>query len=119
MQYWAHTNRDANLHIFRKLKNTLKMANELGLKKNDEEEIELTISRITRPKLSLWNKIVKTDDPEYHLVLSVKQDPVRELIMNIGTFEAQAIAIALEKLIPSRPLIQDYLQNVLKCLGIR
>ena len=42
---------------------------------------------------------------------------IRRLPIIIGGFEAQAIAVALERMTPNRPLTHDLLKNVLETLG--
>jgi uncharacterized protein len=43
----------------------------------------------------------------------------RKIPIVIGTFEAQAIAIVLEKVAPSRPMTHDLMRNVMDAFGVR
>jgi len=52
----------------------------------------------------------QTQSGAYALVLS-EVDGVRRLPIIIGGFEAQAIAIELEKMVPTRPLTHDLFKN--------
>ncbi len=52
-----------------------------------------------------------THSHSYAVVLGEKEGP-RRLPVVIGAFEAQAIAIALEKMSPSRPLTHDLMKNL-------
>jgi uncharacterized protein len=49
----------------------------------------------------------------YAIILGEKNG-IRRLPIVIGAFEAQAIAVALEKVTPSRPLTHDLMRNM-KC----
>lgn len=53
-----------------------------------------------------------TQSHSYAVVLGEK-DGMRRLPIVIGGFEAQAIAVALENIAPSRPLTHDLLKNML------
>ncbi|MES2680649.1 MAG: bifunctional nuclease family protein [Bacteroidota bacterium] len=43
----------------------------------------------------------------YYLTLKGKDDPGKSLVMGIGEFEGQSIAIVIEKMTPTRPLPHD------------
>jgi bifunctional DNase/RNase len=58
-----------------------------------------------------------TQSQSYAVVLG-EIDGLRRLPIVIGSFEAQAIAVALEKMQPSRPLTHDLLKNVLTSFTI-
>jgi uncharacterized protein len=58
-----------------------------------------------------------TQSQSYAVVLG-EMDGTRRLPIVIGSFEAQAIAVALEKMQPSRPLTHDLLKNVLNSFTI-
>lgn len=47
-----------------------------------------------------------------------EQDGVRRLPIVIGGFEAQAIAVAMERMTPTRPLTHDLFKNALNIFGI-
>jgi len=52
-----------------------------------------------------------------YTVLLAEVNGIRTLPIVIGAFEAQAIAVAIEKIKPSRPLTHDLLNNVMDSLG--
>ena len=60
-----------------------------------------------------------TQTHSYAVVLG-EVNGLRRLPIVIGGFEAQAIAVALEKMQPSRPLTHDLMKNFMKvdCKGI-
>lgn len=58
-----------------------------------------------------------TQSHNYAVVLG-ENNGVRRLPIVIGAFEAQAIAVAMERLSPSRPLTHDLLKNVLTTFDI-
>lgn len=58
-----------------------------------------------------------TQSQSYAVVLSEKNG-VRRLPIVIGTYEAQAIAMATENMVPTRPLTHDLLKNLCVEFGI-
>lgn len=58
-----------------------------------------------------------TQTHSYAVVLG-EVNGVRRLPIVIGGFEAQAIAVALEKMQPSRPLTHDLMKNFMNAFGI-
>jgi len=72
------------------------------------KKVELNIEVVTRHI---------TQSSSYALVLSEKDGP-RKLPVVIGPFEAQAIAMVLENMTPTRPLTHDTMKNVLTELNI-
>ena len=58
-----------------------------------------------------------TQSHNYAVVLG-EQDGNRRLPIVIGGFEAQAIAVAMERMSPSRPLTHDLMKNVLQIYDI-
>lgn len=48
-----------------------------------------------------------------YVILLSEEDGGRKLPVVIGSFEAQSIAVALERMTPNRPLTHDLLKNVL------
>jgi len=54
----------------------------------------------------------------YAVILSDK-NATRRLPIVIGSFEAQAIAVALERMVPNRPLTHDLFKNVLDTFQIQ
>ena len=58
-----------------------------------------------------------TQTHSYAVVLG-EVNGLRRLPIVIGGFEAQAIAVALEKMHPSRPLTHDLMKNFLNAFGI-
>lgn len=52
-----------------------------------------------------------------YTVLLAEVDGIRTLPIVIGAFEAQAIAVAIEKIKPSRPLTHDLMNNMLTTMG--
>ena len=53
----------------------------------------------------------------FALVLG-ERDGEHRLPIIIGMFEAQAIAIEIEDIIPNRPMTHDLLKNILNIIGI-
>ena len=58
-----------------------------------------------------------THSQNYAVVLG-EQDGVRRLPIVIGGFEAQAIAVAMERMTPSRPLTHDLFKNSMDTFNI-
>lgn len=58
-----------------------------------------------------------TASHNYAVVLG-EQEGVRRLPIVIGGFEAQAIAVAMERMTPSRPLTHDLMRNVLATFNV-
>ena len=54
----------------------------------------------------------------YAIILGEK-DGIRRLPIVIGGFEAQAIAVALERMVPNRPLTHDLFKNALDTFDVR
>ena len=65
--------------------------------------------------VALSHRITQTHS--YAVVLG-EVNGVRRLPIVIGGFEAQAIAVALEKMQPSRPLTHDLMKNFMNAFGI-
>ncbi len=72
------------------------------------KKIELNIIALANSESSKGN---------YALILE-EQNGFRRLPIVIGSFEAQAIAISLEKMQPNRPLTHDLFKNTLEQAGI-
>ncbi len=58
-----------------------------------------------------------TQSNNYAVILG-EQNGERRLPIVIGSFEAQAIAVALEQMVPSRPLSHDLFKNTLETFNI-
>jgi uncharacterized protein len=58
-----------------------------------------------------------TQSHNYAVVLGEKRG-VRRLPIVIGSFEAQAIAVAMERMVPNRPLTHDLFKNTLDTFGV-
>ena len=58
-----------------------------------------------------------TQSHNYAVVLG-EQGGSRRLPIVIGSFEAQAIAVAMERMTPNRPLTHDLFKNTLDAAGI-
>lgn len=58
-----------------------------------------------------------TQTHSYAVVLR-EMNGLRRLPIVIGAFEAQAIAVALEKMHPSRPLTHDLMKNFMNAFGV-
>lgn len=56
--------------------------------------------------------------PNSFVVILKEEEGNRRLPVVIGSFEAQAIAIAIENIEPNRPLTHDLLKNTLIALGV-
>src|SRR5438045_9621040 len=76
--------------------------------KNKIKKIELEI-------MSLTHSITQTHS--YAVVLG-EVNGLRRLPIVIGGFEAQAIAVALEKMQPSRPLTHDLMKNFMYAFNV-
>ena len=59
-----------------------------------------------------------TQSHNYAVVLG-EQKGQRRLPIVIGSFEAQAIAVAMERMVPNRPLTHDLFKNTLDTFGIQ
>jgi uncharacterized protein len=59
-----------------------------------------------------------TQSHNYAVVLGEKKG-ARRLPIVIGSFEAQAIAVAMERMMPNRPLTHDLLKNTLDSFNIK
>lgn len=59
-----------------------------------------------------------TQSHNYAVVLGEKRGQ-RRLPIVIGSFEAQAIAVAMERMVPNRPLTHDLFKNTLDTFGIQ
>ena len=73
------------------------------------KKIELNIIALANSESSKGN---------FSLVLE-EQNGIRRLPIIIGPFEAQAIAIYLEKMHPNRPLTHDLFKNTLESSGVK
>ncbi|MEL6864313.1 MAG: bifunctional nuclease family protein [Bacteroidota bacterium] len=73
------------------------------------KKIELNIIALANSETSKGN---------FALILE-EQNGFRRLPIIIGAFEAQAIAVSLEKMQPNRPLTHDLFKNTLDASGIR
>jgi len=58
-----------------------------------------------------------TQSPNYAVVLG-ERSGTRRLPIVIGSFEAQAIAVAMERMSPSRPLTHDLFKNTLETFNV-
>lgn len=72
------------------------------------KKVELNIIALANSESSKGN---------YALILE-EQNGFRRLPIIIGSFEAQAIAVSLEKMEPNRPLTHDLFKNTLDASGI-
>lgn len=59
-----------------------------------------------------------TNPTHYYAVVLGEKDGMRRLPIVIGTYEAQAIVVALEKVKPSRPLTHDLFANFMLAFNI-
>jgi uncharacterized protein len=59
-----------------------------------------------------------TQSHNYAVVLSETRG-IRRLPIVIGSFEAQAIAVAMERMVPNRPLTHDLFKNTLDTFGVQ
>lgn len=75
----------------------------------------LIMKRIEWEIVALSHSITQTHS--YAVVLG-EINGLRRLPIVIGAFEAQAIAVALEKMQPSRPLTHDLMKNFLQAFNI-
>lgn len=66
--------------------------------------------------VSLTHSATKTSN--YAVVLGEKEGSQRHLPVMIGSFEAQAIVVALEQMVPNRPFTHDLFKNTLEAFGI-
>jgi len=58
-----------------------------------------------------------TQSNNYAIILG-EQKGDRQLPIVIGSYEAQAIAVALERMVPNRPLTHDLFKNTLETLNV-
>ena len=75
----------------------------------------LTMKKIELEIVALSHSITQTHS--YAVVLG-EVNGLRRLPIVIGGFEAQAIAVALEKMHPSRPLTHDLMKNFMNAFNI-
>jgi uncharacterized protein len=75
----------------------------------------MAIRKIELEIIALSNSV--NQNHSYAVVLGEKMG-ARRIPIIIGSFEAQAIAIALERVKPSRPLTHDLFKNTLVAFGI-
>ena len=73
------------------------------------------MNKIELELVALYHSITQTHS--YAVVLG-EVNGLRRLPIVIGGFEAQAIAVALEKMQPSRPLTHDLMKNFLNAFAI-
>ena len=73
------------------------------------------MTKIELESVALWHSITQTHS--YAVVLG-EVNGLRRLPIVIGGFEAQAIAVALEKMQPSRPLTHDLMKNFMNAFNI-
>lgn len=59
-----------------------------------------------------------TQSHNYAVVLGERRGP-RRLPIVIGSFEAQAIAVAMERMVPNRPLTHDLFKSTLDTFGVQ
>lgn len=72
---------------------------------------------MSRVKLSISGLTTGQTSGSYTLILSEEQGK-RKLPIVIGSFEAQAIAIEIEKIVPFRPMTHDLFLNFCKAFDI-
>ena len=86
-------------------------------RKNDDPDLHSlsTMKKIPLEIVALSHSV--TQSHNYAVVLG-EQGGVRRLPIVIGGFEAQAIAVAMEKMVPNRPLTHDLFKNTLDELGV-
>ena len=65
--------------------------------------------------VALSHSLAQTQN--YAIVLG-EQEGARRLPIVIGPFEAQSIAVAMEGMVPSRPMTHDLLKNTLETFKI-
>ena len=75
----------------------------------DREKKNLILEKIELEIVALSHSITQTNN--YAVVLA-EQDGGRRLPIVIGAYEAQAIAVAMEQVQPSRPLTHDLIKNI-------
>lgn len=82
---------------------------------NTARQFEKSMKKIELEIVALSHSITQTHS--YAVVLG-EVNGLRRLPIVIGGFEAQAIAVALEKMHPSRPLTHDLMKNFLSAFNI-
>jgi bifunctional DNase/RNase len=81
--------------------------------------IELSTKAIFNPKkFYKWRKLF-ISNPQYIIVLSKKDESSKGMKMLIGQYEAQNIAIAIEKMTPARPLTHDLIKTIAEGAGLK
>lgn len=75
----------------------------------------VTTQRTEVEVLSLF--VTSEKKEEFQLTFGAKRDTTLQLAMSVGDYEAQALAITLEKLKPTAPLPLDILQDAITKFG--
>lgn len=74
--------------------------------------VEMRVADVRRPR-------AEGDEPRHHVVILEEVDGIRRLHIGIGPFEAEAIAVALERVELPRPLPYTFTANLIQALGGR
>jgi uncharacterized protein len=97
------------LQIIQKIEKTL------ILPKKTKADYETNMKRIELDIIALSHSV--TQSHNYAVVLAERRGQ-RRLPIVIGSFEAQAIAVAMERMAPNRPLTHDLFKSALDTFGI-
>lgn len=80
--------------------------------------VRFVIGGLAEYETSRLRRVFKESD-QYWLILSQAADSTVQVNMLIGRFEAQEIAVGIERLTPERPLPGQLLQRTVAALGYR
>lgn len=87
---------------------------------NNSDLIELEVKGLgSIGKISRLKRLLSGDKSKYYLILTKKDDPNVTVAMGVGEFEGQAIAVAFEKMTPSRPLTHDLFKSATEGFGFQ
>jgi RNA polymerase sigma factor (sigma-70 family) len=76
------------------------------------QPVEMRVADLRRPRM-------EGDEPRHYVVVLEEMDSTRQLLIGIGPFEAEAIAVTLERVELPRPLPYTFTANLIQALGGR
>jgi bifunctional DNase/RNase len=83
---------------------------------NDSDLIEYKVIGLAVSKTGFFSKF-KRGKKDYILILEQVENVNQQFNMIIGEFEAQELAVAIEEMTTSRPLVSELLMNTIVELG--
>lgn len=85
---------------------------------SEHNPIELQITAlIPATKQSSWSKIFRQKPIRYHLTLAPKEEMETSIVLEIGDYEAQGIAVILQGMTATRPLMPDLFKQATDQFG--